>query len=30
MPVDGGVVAALKQTFRYDIYRKHAAWKEQQ
>jgi CubicO group peptidase (beta-lactamase class C family) len=30
LPVDGDVVAALKQTFRRDIYRKHAAWKEQQ
>ena len=30
LPVDGEVVAALKQTFRRDIYHKHAAWKEQQ
>ena len=28
--VDLGLVDALKQTFRQDIYRKHAAWKEQQ
>jgi len=30
LPLDNDVVAALKQTFRRDIYRKHAAWKEQQ
>lgn len=30
MPVDGAAMAALKQTFRRDIYRKHAAWKEQE
>lgn len=30
LPLDGDVVAALKQTFRHDIYRKHAAWKAQQ
>lgn len=30
LPVDGDEVAALKQTFRRDIYRKYAAWKEQQ
>ncbi|KAK7429820.1 hypothetical protein QQZ08_003665 [Neonectria magnoliae] len=29
LPVDGEVIAELKQTFRRDIYRKHAAWKEQ-
>ncbi|KAL8787216.1 MAG: hypothetical protein Q9213_002327 [Squamulea squamosa] len=28
--IDLEVVAALKQTFRHDIYRKHAAWREQQ
>lgn len=28
--VDGEVVAALKQTFRRDIYRKRAAWREEQ
>ncbi|KAJ5584163.1 beta-lactamase [Penicillium hispanicum] len=28
LPVDGKTVTALKQTFREDIYRKHAAWKE--
>ncbi|KAL8942513.1 MAG: hypothetical protein Q9216_001614 [Gyalolechia sp. 2 TL-2023] len=27
---DGGLLAALKQTFRHDIYSKYAAWKEQQ
>lgn len=27
---DGDTVAALKQTFRRDMYRKQAAWKEQQ
>ncbi|KAL8819064.1 MAG: hypothetical protein Q9223_002423 [Gallowayella weberi] len=27
---DGETVAALKQTFRRDVYRKRAAWKEQQ
>jgi len=30
LPVDGDAVAALKQIFRRDIYRKHTAWKEQQ
>ncbi|KFY20662.1 hypothetical protein V491_03535 [Pseudogymnoascus sp. VKM F-3775] len=30
LPLDGDVVASLKQTFRHDIYRKHAAWKAQQ
>ncbi|KAK1762518.1 beta-lactamase [Phialemonium atrogriseum] len=30
LPSDGDEVAALKQTFRHDIYRKHAAWKKQQ
>ncbi|KAG9774863.1 hypothetical protein KCU88_g5272, partial [Aureobasidium melanogenum] len=30
LPVDAGRIEALKQTFRHDIYRKHAAWKEQQ
>ncbi|OBT39232.1 hypothetical protein VE00_09935 [Pseudogymnoascus sp. WSF 3629] len=30
LPLDGEAVADLKQTFRHDIYRKHAAWKEQQ
>ncbi|KAH8805448.1 beta-lactamase [Xylogone sp. PMI_703] len=30
LPVDGGVVEALKQTFRHDIYRKRAAWKKEQ
>jgi len=30
LPLDSDVVTALKQTFRRDIYRKHAAWKEQQ
>ena len=30
LPFDGEVVSALKQTFRRDIYRKRAAWKEQQ
>lgn len=27
LPFDGDTVEALKQTFRRDIYRKHAAWK---
>ena len=27
VPVDGNEAAALKQTFRHDIYNKHAAWK---
>ncbi|WPH02148.1 Hypothetical protein R9X50_00500300 [Acrodontium crateriforme] len=27
--VDGALVASLKQTFRKDIYRKYAAWKQQ-
>lgn len=26
MPVDGQVIAELKQTFRHDIYRKHQDW----
>lgn len=30
LPADGDTVTALKQTFRRDVYRKHAAWKEQQ
>lgn len=30
LPVDGDGAAALKQTFRQDIYRKHRAWKEKQ
>ena len=30
LPVDAGALTALKQTFRRDIYRKYAAWKEQQ
>lgn len=30
LPVDGGAVAALKQTFRRDIYRKLATWKKEQ
>ncbi|KFZ09064.1 hypothetical protein V502_08970 [Pseudogymnoascus sp. VKM F-4520 (FW-2644)] len=30
LPLDGDVAAKLKQTFRLDIYRKHAAWKAQQ
>ena len=30
LPLDGDVVSALKKTFRHDIYRKHAVWKEQQ
>ncbi|KFY35661.1 hypothetical protein V494_05720 [Pseudogymnoascus sp. VKM F-4513 (FW-928)] len=29
-PLDGEVAAKLKDTFRHDIYRKHAAWKVQQ
>ncbi|KAI8575118.1 hypothetical protein K450DRAFT_263241 [Umbelopsis ramanniana AG] len=29
LPTDGDTVAKLKQVFRRDIYRKHAAWKEQ-
>ncbi|KAK0644152.1 beta-lactamase/transpeptidase-like protein [Cercophora newfieldiana] len=28
LPVDVKVVSDLKQTFRYDIYRKYGAWKE--
>ncbi|KAK5659603.1 hypothetical protein OQA88_807 [Cercophora sp. LCS_1] len=28
LPVDGKVVEELKQTFRKDVYRKYAAWKE--
>lgn len=30
LPVDVDAVEALKQTFRRDVYRKYAAWKEQQ
>ncbi|KND92986.1 Acyltransferase LovD [Tolypocladium ophioglossoides CBS 100239] len=30
LPVDAVAVATLKQTFRRGVYRKHAAWKEQQ
>jgi CubicO group peptidase (beta-lactamase class C family) len=30
LPVDSSTVEELKQTFRRDIYRKHAAWKQQQ
>ncbi|OBT86218.1 hypothetical protein VE02_06198 [Pseudogymnoascus sp. 03VT05] len=30
LPLDGEPAADLKQTFRHDIYRKHAAWKAQQ
>ncbi|KAJ6133592.1 hypothetical protein N7471_008807 [Penicillium samsonianum] len=30
LPVDGDLVAELKQTFRRDIYRKYIAWKGQQ
>ena len=30
LPVDDGLMASLKQTFRRDIYRKYATWKEQQ
>ncbi len=30
LPVDVDALAALKQTFRRDIYRKHAEWKKQQ
>lgn len=30
LPVDGETIAALKQTFRHDIYRKHAAWEKEQ
>ncbi|KFY49597.1 hypothetical protein V496_09898 [Pseudogymnoascus sp. VKM F-4515 (FW-2607)] len=30
IPFDGKVAAELKQTFRHDIYRKHAAWKSEQ
>ncbi|KAK3352478.1 beta-lactamase/transpeptidase-like protein [Lasiosphaeria hispida] len=29
LPVNGKIVSDLKQTFRHDMYRKHAAWKEQ-
>ncbi|AEO64873.1 uncharacterized protein THITE_2111226 [Thermothielavioides terrestris NRRL 8126] len=29
LPLDFDLVAELKQTFRYDIYRKHAAWKKE-
>ncbi|KAF4624961.1 hypothetical protein G7Y89_g13206 [Cudoniella acicularis] len=30
LPIDDEAVNALKQTFRYDIYRKHTAWKKEQ
>ncbi|GAB1320921.1 hypothetical protein MFIFM68171_11131 [Madurella fahalii] len=30
LPVDVGLVSDLKQTFRHDIYRKHAAWNKEQ
>jgi CubicO group peptidase (beta-lactamase class C family) len=30
LPVDGNLVGDLKQVFRRDVYRKHAAWKGQQ
>jgi CubicO group peptidase (beta-lactamase class C family) len=30
LPMDGDTVNALKQTFRRDIYRKHAVWKQKQ
>lgn len=30
LPIDGEAVAALKQTFRRDVYRKRAAWKREQ
>lgn len=30
LPFDAATVTALKQTFRRDVYRKHAAWQEQQ
>ncbi|KAJ5751683.1 beta-lactamase [Penicillium odoratum] len=30
LPVDGELVASLKQTFRHDIYQKHIRWKNQQ
>ncbi|KAF7563136.1 hypothetical protein G7046_g947 [Stylonectria norvegica] len=30
LPVDSALVVALKDTFRHDIYRKHAAWKQEQ
>ncbi|KFA46014.1 hypothetical protein S40293_08781 [Stachybotrys chartarum IBT 40293] len=30
LPVDGQAIAELKQTFRHDIYRKRAAWAENQ
>ena len=29
LPVNGGKVSALKETFCRDVYKKHAAWKEQ-
>ncbi|KAL2147157.1 hypothetical protein VTI28DRAFT_587 [Corynascus sepedonium] len=29
LPMDHSVVGDLKQTFRHDIYRKHAAWKRE-
>ena len=30
LPTDVDAVAALKQTFRRDVYRKRAAWKKEQ
>ncbi|KAJ9485254.1 hypothetical protein VN97_g8113 [Penicillium thymicola] len=30
LPVDGDLLAELKQTFRHDIYTKYTAWKDQQ
>lgn len=30
LPMDHEVITALKQTFRRDVYRKRAAWKDQQ
>jgi len=30
LPLDAAVVGELKQTFRRDVYRKYAAWKEEQ
>ncbi|KAH6664619.1 beta-lactamase [Halenospora varia] len=30
LPIDGSTVETLKQTFRYDIYRKRAEWKKEQ
>ncbi|KAK4938896.1 hypothetical protein LTR10_020719 [Elasticomyces elasticus] len=29
LPVDGGTIDALKQTFRHDIYRKRTAWQKE-